>query len=95
MLGLSTNEHVAKIAARESGAVIHGTLDDLEAPDDAWDSSGGTVTETDRLDEALRLLAASHPLPPPQVSHVDRAVAWYEFILELRANGHWPPGAPK
>ena len=51
---------------RESGVVVHGTLDDLEAPEDAWDSSGGTVTETDLLHEALRLLAASHPDRAPQ-----------------------------
>ncbi len=46
---------------RESGVVIHGTLDDLTAPDDAWETEPTEVTDTDLLDEALRLLAASHP----------------------------------
>jgi catechol 2,3-dioxygenase-like lactoylglutathione lyase family enzyme len=38
---------------------------------------------------------------PPRLEHVrvnvrdfNRAVAWYESILELPAQGHWPPGAP-
>ncbi len=46
---------------RESGVVIHGTLDDLTAPDDAWETEPTEVADTDLLDEALRLLAASHP----------------------------------
>ncbi len=29
------------------------------------------------------------------VKDFDRAVAWYESILELRAEGHWPPDDPK
>jgi predicted enzyme related to lactoylglutathione lyase len=29
------------------------------------------------------------------VSDFGRAVAWYESILELPAEGHWPPDAPK
>ncbi len=29
------------------------------------------------------------------VSDFDRAVDWYEAILELRATGHWPPDAPQ
>ncbi len=42
------------------------------------------------------------PVDVPRLEHVrvnvsdfDRAVAWYESILELRAKGHWPPNAPK
>ncbi len=46
---------------RKSGAIIHGTLDDLAAPEDAWESETAIVTDTDLLDKALRLLAASHP----------------------------------
>ena len=29
------------------------------------------------------------------VSDFNRAVAWYESILELRAESYWPPEAPK
>jgi predicted enzyme related to lactoylglutathione lyase len=39
---------------------------------------------------------------PPRLEHVrvnvsdfNRAVAWYESILELRAESYWPPEAPK
>jgi predicted enzyme related to lactoylglutathione lyase len=39
---------------------------------------------------------------PPRLEHVrvnvsnfNRAVAWYESILELTAEGHWPRDAPK
>jgi predicted enzyme related to lactoylglutathione lyase len=39
---------------------------------------------------------------PPRLEHVRvnvsdfrRAVAWYEANLELPAEGHWPPEAPK
>jgi hypothetical protein len=46
---------------RDSGAVIHGTLDDLTAPEDAWETEHTEVAATEMLDEALRLLAASHP----------------------------------
>ena len=38
---------------------------------------------------------------PPRLEHVrvnvsdfGRAVAWYESIFELPAQGHWPPAAP-
>jgi hypothetical protein len=46
---------------RQCRAVIHGTLDDLIAPDDAWETEPTEVADTELLDEALRLLAASHP----------------------------------
>ncbi len=48
------------VSLRESGVVIHGTVDDLTAPDDGWETEPTEVTDTELLDEALRLLAASH-----------------------------------
>jgi hypothetical protein len=46
---------------RDSGALVHGDLDDLSTPPDAWQNDPVEVTEADLLDEALRLLVSSHP----------------------------------
>lgn len=45
----------------EDEVVIHGTLQDLETHGDPYDASGRTVTDSELLAEALRLIAASHP----------------------------------
>jgi len=47
-------------ALRDSGAVIHGTLSDLDVSDDAWEPSTAVVSDAELLDAALALLARSH-----------------------------------
>jgi hypothetical protein len=46
---------------RDCGAVLHGDLDDLASPPDVWQDDPVEVSETDLLDETLRLLVSSHP----------------------------------
>jgi len=47
---------------RHCGAPTHGNLDDLVSPRDDWQDVPGTGSEADLLEEALRLLAFSHPV---------------------------------
>ena len=46
---------------QESKAIIHGDLEELNAPPDCWSGEISPVTESDLLNEALMLLASSHP----------------------------------
>jgi hypothetical protein len=46
---------------RDSGAVLHGNLDDLSSPPELWQDLSDAVSEADLLEEALHLLVLSHP----------------------------------
>ncbi len=46
---------------RDCGALVHGDLDDLASPPDAWQDVADAVSEADLLEEALHLLVLSHP----------------------------------
>jgi len=46
-----------------SGAEVHGDLADLDSQPDVWETHPSVVSESDLLDRALLLLAASHPDP--------------------------------
>jgi hypothetical protein len=53
-------------ALRRSRVVLHGELADLEVPADMWEDVPVHVTDQDLLDEALQLLASSHPEREPE-----------------------------
>jgi hypothetical protein len=46
---------------RDCGACVHGDFDDLASPPEVWQDDPVEVTESDLLEEALRLLVSSHP----------------------------------
>jgi hypothetical protein len=48
-------------ALSRSRATVHGDLAELECPADTWTDTPPHVSDEDLLDEALQLLASSHP----------------------------------
>jgi hypothetical protein len=50
---------------RSSGAVVYGDLAELEVPTDTWDEVSFDFSDADLLDEAIHLLASSHPDQDP------------------------------
>jgi hypothetical protein len=59
-----TRRRVSALAG--SGAVLHGTWRDLDAPEDVWEAAPTAVSERDLLEAALELLARSHAGRTPE-----------------------------